>query len=213
MSTDTPTWFEQQDVDSPWRRLYWTLPTSLLICTITSILFVYSMQHSVSRTPDPVPVDAQLIELPAPAIPQAPTRQKAPAPKQIQPTLPLKQEQPSENPAPVAPTAPPAAPVAPPAATRNVVVPDQNRSAQAIAQPIPDIPDDLREEALNEVAKARFHIAADGSVTVELIKPTQNPRLNRLLLEKLKFWKFTPAIADGKPVASTEDVVVRVHVN
>jgi periplasmic protein TonB len=212
MSTETLTWFELQDVDSPWRRLHWTLPTALLICTITSILFVYSMQSSVSRTPDPVPVDAQLIELPAPALPKPPSHQRAPAPRQIQPTLPIKQEQPSTNPTPVAPPAAPSVPAAP-AAPHNIVVPDQNRSAQAIAQPIPDIPDDLREEALNEIAKARFHIAADGSVTVELIKPTQNPRLNRLLLEKLKFWKFAPAIVGGKPVASTEDVVVRVHVN
>ena len=213
MSTEALTWFEQQGVDSPWRRLPWTLPISLLICAMTSILFVYSMQHSVSRTPEPVPVDAQLIELPVPVLSKPPSHQKAQVPEHTQPTLPIKQEQASENPAPVAPTAPPAAPVAIPVATHNIVVPEQNRSAQAIAQPIPDIPDDLREEALNEVAKARFHIAADGSVTVELIKPTQNPRLNRLLLEKLKFWKFTPAIADGKPVASTEDVVVRVHVD
>jgi protein TonB len=52
----------------------------------------------------------------------------------------------------------------------------------------------------------------DGSVTVELVKPTQNPRLNRLLLETLKAWKFISAIIDGKPVPSVEVIVVRVQV-
>jgi protein TonB len=52
----------------------------------------------------------------------------------------------------------------------------------------------------------------DGSVTVELIKPTQNPRLNRLLLDTLKNWKFFPAMKEGKPVASIENIVIRVQV-
>ena len=77
---------------------------------------------------------------------------------------------------------------------------------------MPVIPDDLRQEALSEAATARFHIAADGTATVELVKPTQNPRLNRLLLETLKLWRFFPALQDGKPVASTEDMVIRVQV-
>jgi periplasmic protein TonB len=209
MSINTLTWFAQEDIDSPWRRIQWTLPLALLICAFASILFVYYMEHTVSHTPEPLPVDAELVELPASALP--PSLQKTPAPKQAQTTPPIQQEQPSLNPAPVTP---PAAPVAtsPAATTNNTAVPDRNRSAQPSVQPLPVIPDDLRQDAMNEVAKARFHIAADGSVTVELVKPTQNPRLNRLLLETLKVWKFTPAIIDGKPVASEEVIVVRVQV-
>jgi protein TonB len=71
----------------------------------------------------------------------------------------------------------------------------------------------LREEALNAAATARFHIAVDGSTTVELVKPTQNPRLNRLLLDTLKHWKFFPAMKDGKPVPSEEVLVIRVLVH
>lgn len=217
MSTDASTWLAQEDVGSPWHRLYWTLPVSLLACIIASILFVYSMAHSVSRTPEPVPVDAELIELPASVLLKAPSRQNAPAPKQALPPKqiqqaisPVQQDQPSVNPA---PTAPPAAPATTSPAINNTPDADRNRSALAIAQPLPAIPDDLRQDAMNEVATARFHIAVDGSVTVELIKPTQNPRLNRLLLGALKFWKFSPAISDGKPVASVEVIVVRVQVN
>jgi protein TonB len=217
MSTDALTWLAQEDVGSPWHRLYWTLPVSLLVCIVTSILFVYSMVHSVSRTPEPVAVDAELIELPASVLLQAPSRQNASAPKQALPpkqiqqaTPPVQQDQPSVNPA---PTAPPSAPAMTSPAINNTPETDRNRSAQAIAKPLPAIPDDLRQDAMNEVATARFHIAVDGSVTVELIKPTQNPRLNRLLLGTLRFWKFNPATIDGKPVASVEVIVVRVQVN
>ena len=84
--------------------------------------------------------------------------------------------------------------------------------ARAIVRPMPQIPDDLREEAFNFAALARFHIAIDGSVVVELVKPTPNPRLNRILLDSLKKWRFIPAIKNGKPVASTEEIVVKIEV-
>ncbi len=87
-----------------------------------------------------------------------------------------------------------------------------NRGAQALVQPLPAIPDELREDAMNEAAMARFQIAVDGSAAVELVKPTQNPRLNRLLLDTLKNWKFIPAIKEGKPVASIEVMVIRLQV-
>ncbi len=62
--------------------------------------------------------------------------------------------------------------------------------------PLPKIPDDLREEAFSSEATARFHVAPNGSVTnVELIKPCQNPRLNNLLLKSLKNWKFESSTA------------------
>jgi protein TonB len=57
--------------------------------------------------------------------------------------------------------------------------------------PLPEIPDDLRDEAFSSFAVARFFIASDGSVTnVELLQPCANPRLNKLLLNSLKSWKF-----------------------
>ena len=84
--------------------------------------------------------------------------------------------------------------------------------ARAIVRPMPQIPDDLREGAFSFAALARFHIAIDGSVVVELVKPTPNPRLNGILLDSLKKWRFIPAIKNGKPVASTEEIVVKIEV-
>ena len=57
---------------------------------------------------------------------------------------------------------------------------------------------------------AKDHL--DHNATVELAKPTPNPRFNRLLLETLRNWRFFPAMQDGKPVASTEEVAIRIDV-
>jgi protein TonB len=77
---------------------------------------------------------------------------------------------------------------------------------------MPQIPDDLREGAFNFSPLARFHIAVDGSATVELVKPTPNPRLNRILLDSLRKWRFIPAIKNGRPVASTQEIIVKMEV-
>jgi protein TonB len=87
-----------------------------------------------------------------------------------------------------------------------------NSPARAMVQPVPLIPEELREAAFNSAALVRFHIAVDGGVEVELVKPTQNPRLNRILLDTLKRWRFSPALRNGQPVASTEEILVRIEV-
>ena len=86
-----------------------------------------------------------------------------------------------------------------------------NSPARVIAQPLPSVPDDLREQAYQTIAIARFVIHTDGSVAVELIKPTQYPRLNQILVETLRSWRFFPAIQDGHPVETQQDI--RVHFN
>ncbi len=48
-----------------------------------------------------------------------------------------------------------------------------NSGARAIVHPKPQIPDDMREETFKFAPLARFHIAADGSFNVELVKPTR----------------------------------------
>lgn len=196
-------WVAQARSDSPWRRLHWTLPLALLICATTFSLFAYSMWRPVLHSPDPVPVTAELVELPAPAPAQPQVRQKTIEPPRIKP---------AEQAVPAPPVRPSATPP-PPAAQASTAPPASvNHGAQALVQPLPVIPDDLREEAMNEAATARFSIGADGSATVELVKPTQNPRLNRLLLDTLKNWKFMPAIRDGQPVPSVEVMIIRLHV-
>jgi len=67
-----------------------------------------------------------------------------------------------------------------------------------ILHPLPEIPDDLRDEAFSSRAVARFHIGENGEVAkVDLIQPCSNPRLNVLLLKSLQKWKF-PRESSGK---------------
>lgn len=87
-----------------------------------------------------------------------------------------------------------------------------DKIATITARPLPEIPEELRQDAFNSYAIARFNIAADGSAAVELIKPCNNPRLNQLLLQSLRKWKFAPASALGVAVASTQDVKVNFKV-
>jgi len=84
--------------------------------------------------------------------------------------------------------------------------------ARAISQPMPQIPDELRQHAIDTVAVVRFHIAADGSATVELLKATDDPRLNQVLLEGFKLWRFFPAMDHNKPVASILELRVPIQV-
>lgn len=80
--------------------------------------------------------------------------------------------------------------------------------AEIISNPLPKIPDDLRQEAFQSEAIARFYIASSGQVVnVELIKPCTNPKLNHLLLHALHKWKFAP-----KLYPSTKEIKVKFSV-
>ncbi len=87
-----------------------------------------------------------------------------------------------------------------------------NSEARAIFRPEPQIPDDLRENAFKFTGLVLFHIEVDGSVKVDLAKPTPNPRLNRILLDTYGKWRFIPKVVNGKPVASTFPLVINLEV-
>jgi periplasmic protein TonB len=213
------------EIDSPWRRLRWSLPLALLICAGILWEFGRFLERAPVHQTVPATIEAELVELPPPPVKEqvvkpkperrkpAPQRGKRPAPAPPRVAIPVAPADTEKTPAPTAPPPHPAM-VQPPA---HPVVNAQSAGtatmgAQAMVRPMPQIPDDLREDAFNAVAVARFHIAADGSATFELAKPTPNPRLNRLLLEKLKQWRFFPAMRDGKPVPSDQDVRITFQV-
>ena len=84
--------------------------------------------------------------------------------------------------------------------------------ARALYRPMPDIPEELRHRELTVVAMARFHVAVDGSATVELLQATADPRLNAALMSALQKWRFFPAMDNGRPIASTIDIRVPIEV-
>jgi len=85
---------------------------------------------------------------------------------------------------------------------------DKQEKVKLISSPLPQIPDDLRAEAFESSAVARFYIASDGTVSkIDLIKPCANPRLNHLLLKSLKNWKFA-----SNSIESTQEIRVNFSV-
>jgi periplasmic protein TonB len=84
--------------------------------------------------------------------------------------------------------------------------------ARAIYAPEPVIPDNLREEAFQTVAVARFKVTYEGQVKVTLTAPTASPELNELLLETLKKWRFFPAMKTGVPIDSQFDLRIPISV-
>jgi len=99
-----------------------------------------------------------------------------------------------------------------PPAGHSTTVSHEAMGARAIYSPTPVIPDDLRGQAINEVIVARLHIHIDGTVTVDLLKPTHNPKINRIILDTLRTWVFFPAIDKGHPVASLQEIKIDVNV-
>jgi protein TonB len=143
---------------------------------------------------------------PPPAQPKAAPR-LAPKPAKPRPAAPA-----AERAAPAAPStaSPPPAAEVPPAATNALGL--GNMGARAIYKPLPELPAALRRRGLELVAVARFRVATDGSAAVELIEPTNDPELNRALLEKLRTWRFFPAMEQGRPVASSLDIRIPISV-
>lgn len=160
------------------------------------------VSHSL-RMPAPSPPPLPHSEVPTPALPSSSTP-TAPSPPA---------NAPASTPAPpsASPPLPPASSNVPPAGPHGQGA-SEVRAARALLHPLPVIPDELRASALKEVALVRFHISKDGTVTVELLHPTQTPRINRLLLETLQQWRFFPAIKDGHPVDSVQDLSLQISV-
>lgn len=218
-------------------QLWWTLMAGFLLWV--AIMFVFSRLLSAPETDmtQPPPIDAQIIELPEPKplpqpvvpetrraeppVPPKPIAKETVAPRREPVMVPQAPpvdrpvDQAAERPLAKANPAiePPPAPKPAPQPSATASAGTEHMGAKAIYQPLPKIPDDLRDEAISTVAMARFHIKPDGTANVELIKATSNPRINQLILNTLRTWKFFPALQDGKPAASTQDIKVNIDVN
>jgi protein TonB len=171
--------------------------------------------------PPPVAVEAGLVELPVPPQAVRPPPQPLPQPVPQPEALPVPRAKPAKPRPPVAPPAPPQSqpqpqteappPPAPPPPPETGPSGD-TAGARAMVQPAPVIPPELRRHAVDLVAEVRFAIAADGSATAELVQATPDSRLNQVLLDAFRRWRFFPATEHGKPVASTLTLRVPVRV-
>ena len=212
--------------DDPWPRLPFLVPAAALISALSLMGFLHLLAGPAEKPMPPPALELQVIELPptppAPAAPPVeaapPPIEQAPAPEPqaiVEPPKP-----PPKAPRPPKPQAPPqAAPPPPQTAVNPAPAPPiaspqggGTTGARALYQPLPEIPRALRHRAIDLVAVARFRVSANGSAEVELVVPTPDAGLNRALMDSLRQWRFFPAMAGGKPVASTIDIRIPISV-
>ncbi len=170
------------------------LPGSVIlhICIMMLIIFLAHKQITTLPPSGLMPITVHLVTLSEP-------KQTAPKRAIINKTL-------TKKPIPVA-----AKTSVPPQTIQEAK--SNNTGPKILSQPMPQIPEDLRREAFSTSAIARFHITTNGTATVELLTPSQNPRLNHLLLEALKNWKFAPATQNGNNIDADFDIRVHFAVN
>ncbi len=135
----------------------------------------------------------------------SPTPEKPPVvepkvePKPVVKPIEKPETKPVENPV-VKPVADP-----PPVKPRIPVV----VAAEPAFQPMPEVPDDLRAEALDKTCVVEIAVAADGSVSSVKVRTTCGvSELDQLALTTARRWKFKAATKDGDAIPST----VRLHV-
>lgn len=214
--------------DEHWRRPAVVLAGTTIVATIAVLATAWLRPVSTEKPPAPPieTIEAGLVESPAAATPAVtpprPTAEPAPTPAVLPPpkrTPPKPRQAMHEVPqsAPSAPSvAPPAAPIPPPPppeAEQGAGFAGGTNAARAIFQPAPDIPPELRRHALSTVAVVRFTVASDGTASAELVEATPEPRLNQVLLDTFRRWRFFPAVAQGKPVASTLILKVPIRID
>ena len=227
----------KSEPDSPWRRLPWTMASALLAWVILLWAFGEFLSRPDKFVPPQKPIDAKLIEIPPLPKPEErkpqaaktakpePVRKKAEVPKvrtDVRPKAeaPPEVRQPAETmPRPKATpeVRQPAETMPPPKAEASVprqqdTPGGEEMGARAIYSPKPQIPDEFRRDSMDFLIVARFYVSAEGEAKVELTTATPIPGLNRSILDTLKTWKFFPAMREGKPVASIQDVRFRLRV-
>ncbi len=186
---------------------------ALLLLAVSAI----PVPPATSPRPPPLAIEAGLVEPPAPpaAVTPPPHPLPKPAPKpEARPVprpTPIRPRPVVARPAPPQPPPPVEAPSPPPPPQETGPSGDTG-GARVLLRPAPVIPPELRRHVLDLVAVVRFAVAADGSATAELAEATPDPRLNQVLLDAFRRWRFFPATEHGRPVASTVTLRVPVRV-
>jgi protein TonB len=227
-------------LDEPARRLLWIIPLSIAIWAILLSGFSLILMRTKAPPAELQPIEARLIDIPkavgglqgnggaihpaAPAIPKAKpivkphpvahVKKVAPLPPVIR--SPYGTEKSTEAPGVEEKPGAAAGSASDAGASSNSGtgsgIGTDTVGARAVYAPTPVIPDDLREDVMQTEAVAHFNVSFDGTSEVTLAKPTSSPRLNQVLLDALKQWKFFPAVKNGVAIVSSFDVRIPISV-
>ena len=91
---------------------------------------------------------------------------------------------------------------------QNSLINLNSQKISPLYQPLPEIPEDLRYQIFSSNITAKFFIDEEGSVyEVELINPSNIPKLNVLLTKALMRWKFPKKSEKFQQIINVEFVV------
>ncbi len=82
-----------------------------------------------------------------------------------------------------------------------------------IFNPMPVIPTDLRTHRYSTSVRVEFFVNKDATFTAKLFSSTGYDELDRVVIDTLKKWKFSPATMDGQPVNGTLKLRIQFSVN
>ena len=226
------------ELDEPARRLLWVIPAAIAVwAVLLSGFSLILMRTTVTPQEEVAPIEALLIEIPRevgalqgnggaihPAAPAVPIVKPHPAihVKKVAPLPPVIRSEYGTKKSTEAPGVEETPGASAASATESGSAETGGGSgggigsdtvgARAIYAPTPVIPDDLREDAIQTEAVARFKVSFDGASEVTLEKPTSSPRLNQVILDALKQWKFFPAVHNGVAIESSFEVRIPISV-
>ncbi|MGC9027396.1 MAG: energy transducer TonB [bacterium] len=82
-----------------------------------------------------------------------------------------------------------------------------------IFNPMPVIPTALRTHSYSTYVRVEFFVNKDATFTFKLLSSTGYDELDRVVIDTLKKWKFSPATMDGKPVDGTLKLRIQFSVD
>jgi TonB family protein len=83
------------------------------------------------------------------------------------------------------------------------------RGALVLYSPPPKLPDYLKDRDLKASVLIEFTIFANGTHVPKLVGPSGDDELDALALTAVKSWRFSPAVAEYKPI----DSKIRLRIN
>jgi protein TonB len=229
------------DLDDPRARLFWIVPSALVIWFMVLVGFSFLLKENQPQRLEFKPIEARIVELP-PEVGGLAGGGGAPAARAPSKPIPKPKPAAVRHVAKAAPIPPPivspfgtlkkseGTPASP---SSSGATPGGSESggggagggsgsgggigsddigAHAIYSPTPEVPDELREDVFQAEAVAHFKVDYNGDAQVTLSQGTVNQRLNQIIIETLRQWRFAPAIKQGVAIPSEFDLRIPIAV-
>jgi protein TonB len=218
------------DLDNPWRRLTWVLPSTFIIWGVLLWVFGLVLGHMAGLAGQPAAIDARVIELPAPIRPAMVLKQpeRRVIPKSSPPQLPAPVQQPTvQSPSrePVTPSpavslpdtkAPPGNLTVPyraidPGVKKSNPKPSLQGSGDAVTppqfgaaylnNPKPGYPAFARRMGMEGIVMLKVLVSSQGTaLKIEVARSSGYEILDEAATEAVKNWRFVPARKGDSPV-------------